>query len=439
MFSLAAASVLGGFFRAFDVWAAGDARRPFLPRFCCRLAGCAIASRLVASAPGAGPGPFRGWRGPTPGLAGAGGRAAPAGAPTAWWCWSRRLPPGCPPGPRLGAAGGRRQRRFSAGAGAPPPTDLSGAARALAGGRPAGVRATLVRRHLVGSQRGLAGRRLRRLVEVWPLSERVAAAGRRNRLRQGAFRAPGAHPRPARRQTRADRARLRHPAERAGRQRVLRPRARLFHQRPQRPRRRLRPGRPRHPFPRRGGRAAAPAPGRAAAGARRKGQYKKIGSNSWQKTRFRLVSATHRPLAARRSSAASCGPTSSIGLATFTCRLPPLRGRREDIPLLVAPFPGRTAALRGRSRAASTPTSGLAGRPRLPGQRARAAPAGAAPQVPPHRPRSAHPGRPAAGRTAARLAWPAGAGGAAGGAWEDHLGRRGGGRSRRRLRSACAS
>jgi transcriptional regulator with GAF, ATPase, and Fis domain len=67
------------------------------------------------------------------------------------------------------------------------------------------------------------------------------------------------------------------------------------------------------------------------------GQYKKIGSNSWQKTRFRLLSATHRPLAA----ALELGELREDffhRLATFTCRLPPLRERREDIPLLVRHF-----------------------------------------------------------------------------------------------------
>ncbi|MES1241871.1 MAG: sigma 54-interacting transcriptional regulator [Acidobacteriota bacterium] len=67
------------------------------------------------------------------------------------------------------------------------------------------------------------------------------------------------------------------------------------------------------------------------------GTYKRVGSNAWQKARFRLVCATHRDL---------LGEVEGGGfrrdlyyrIAAWTCRLPPLRERREDIPALVRHF-----------------------------------------------------------------------------------------------------
>lgn len=67
------------------------------------------------------------------------------------------------------------------------------------------------------------------------------------------------------------------------------------------------------------------------------GSYKRIGSNTWQRTKFRLISATHRALAEQVASGA-LRQDFFYRLATWTCELPPLRDRRDDIPLLVRHF-----------------------------------------------------------------------------------------------------
>lgn len=67
------------------------------------------------------------------------------------------------------------------------------------------------------------------------------------------------------------------------------------------------------------------------------GAYKKLGSNQWQKTGFRLVSATNRNidlLVAEKSFRQDL----FYRISTWVCRLPPLRERREDIPCLVQAF-----------------------------------------------------------------------------------------------------
>ncbi|MFV0437478.1 MAG: sigma 54-interacting transcriptional regulator [Desulfopila sp.] len=65
--------------------------------------------------------------------------------------------------------------------------------------------------------------------------------------------------------------------------------------------------------------------------------FKKVGSNTWQKSRFRLVCATNRDLAesmARKRFRRDLYHR----LATWVIHLPPLRERREDILLLVDHF-----------------------------------------------------------------------------------------------------
>ena len=64
------------------------------------------------------------------------------------------------------------------------------------------------------------------------------------------------------------------------------------------------------------------------------GTYKRVGSNAWQKTRFRLVCATHRDLLGEVEEG-RFRRDFYYRIAAWTCRLPPLRERREDIPLLV--------------------------------------------------------------------------------------------------------
>jgi len=60
------------------------------------------------------------------------------------------------------------------------------------------------------------------------------------------------------------------------------------------------------------------------------GSYKRVGGNTWQKTRFRLVCATNRDLLQQ----VQCGEFRAdlfYRIASFVCRLPPLRERREDV------------------------------------------------------------------------------------------------------------
>jgi len=67
------------------------------------------------------------------------------------------------------------------------------------------------------------------------------------------------------------------------------------------------------------------------------GTYKRVGSNAWQRTRFRLVCATHRDLLGDLAEG-RFRRDFYYRIAAWTCRLPPLRERREDIPLLVHSF-----------------------------------------------------------------------------------------------------
>jgi transcriptional regulator with GAF, ATPase, and Fis domain len=67
------------------------------------------------------------------------------------------------------------------------------------------------------------------------------------------------------------------------------------------------------------------------------GTYKRVGSNAWQRTRFRLVTATHRDLL-REVEEGRFRRDFYYRIAAWTCRLPPLRDRRADIPPLVRHF-----------------------------------------------------------------------------------------------------
>lgn len=67
------------------------------------------------------------------------------------------------------------------------------------------------------------------------------------------------------------------------------------------------------------------------------GTYKRVGGNSWQKTKFRLVSATHRDLEEEMSDG-RFRRDFYYRIAAWSCTLPPLRERREDIPALARHF-----------------------------------------------------------------------------------------------------
>lgn len=65
--------------------------------------------------------------------------------------------------------------------------------------------------------------------------------------------------------------------------------------------------------------------------------YKRVGSNTWKKVNFRLVCATNRDLDEEQSSGRFRSDFYHR-IAAWTCHLPPLRERREDIPALTTHF-----------------------------------------------------------------------------------------------------
>jgi transcriptional regulator with GAF, ATPase, and Fis domain len=67
------------------------------------------------------------------------------------------------------------------------------------------------------------------------------------------------------------------------------------------------------------------------------GTYKRVGSDTWRDTQFRLVCATNRPL---RDAVESGQFRSDLyhRIAAWSCELPPLRQRRDDILALAAHF-----------------------------------------------------------------------------------------------------
>jgi transcriptional regulator with GAF, ATPase, and Fis domain len=67
------------------------------------------------------------------------------------------------------------------------------------------------------------------------------------------------------------------------------------------------------------------------------GAYKRVGSNTWRRTRFRLISATHRDLTAE-AQADRFRHDFLYRIAPWRCRLPPLRERIEDVPVLARRF-----------------------------------------------------------------------------------------------------
>jgi transcriptional regulator with GAF, ATPase, and Fis domain len=67
------------------------------------------------------------------------------------------------------------------------------------------------------------------------------------------------------------------------------------------------------------------------------GTFKRVGGNTWHKTRFRLICATNRDLQAEQSNGRFRSDL-FFRIASSTCHLPPLRERREDVLPLVDHF-----------------------------------------------------------------------------------------------------
>jgi transcriptional regulator with GAF, ATPase, and Fis domain len=65
--------------------------------------------------------------------------------------------------------------------------------------------------------------------------------------------------------------------------------------------------------------------------------YKRVGSNTWQKAEFRLISASNRELRPDKN-AKGFRPDLYYRITSWSCCLPPLRQRREDIPALAEYF-----------------------------------------------------------------------------------------------------
>ena len=73
------------------------------------------------------------------------------------------------------------------------------------------------------------------------------------------------------------------------------------------------------------------------------GMYKRVGSNTWRKTSFRLLCATNRDLL-QEESQGHFRKDLYYRITAWNCRLPSLRERTEDIPLLIQHFLGRSGA-----------------------------------------------------------------------------------------------
>ena len=67
------------------------------------------------------------------------------------------------------------------------------------------------------------------------------------------------------------------------------------------------------------------------------GTYKRVGSNTWRKSQFRLVSATNRDLA-EEVKKGTFRQDLFYRVSGWTCQLPPLRERKDDIPVLAEHF-----------------------------------------------------------------------------------------------------
>ena len=175
---------------------------------------------------------------------------------------------------------------------------------------------------------------------------RHGARHRRDRHRQGARRR-GAPRQLAAREGPVRRRRLRRDPAEPDRERAVRSRARRVHRRDDQRRGRVRARARRHGLPRRDRRAAARRCSRSCCACSSAARSAASAAPRRIEVDVRVVAATNRDLGARSTAAASAR-TSTTGSRSSRVHMPPLRERKDDLPLLIEHFLATTPRRRDR-------------------------------------------------------------------------------------------